>query len=268
MPADDEHTDSVQVDELPVGQKPLLTSQNVSMNEPHSAHTQSCIVVTSDLQTSWCRIQLRVQSSILPTSSARSLDNSQLRANFEFKKSPAVGHKPELSVSVDAEKSHVAPLSQQPESQRLRVQAQAATATVTIDTNLKASRRHSRSERLKGKTMIRSTPIPTSVKTPREAGVGVSTTDRANLDNSTPSSSIQPSLNASNWASTTTPQSTVGEPLLYRFADSLELTYVGGQDSEYSDGLREWHLGLLYKKLHDSGQTQGKSAMVICVCCA
>lgn len=34
-----------------------------------------------------------------------------------------------------------------------------------------------------------------------------------------------------------------------------------------SKWLREWHLGLLYKKLPGNGQTQGKSAMAICVCC-
>lgn len=40
------------------------------------------------------------------------------------------------------------------------------------------------------------------------------------------------------------------------------------QDLEYSDGLREWHLGLLFRKLYGSGETSDKDAMVTCVCCA
>lgn len=45
------------------------------------------------------------------------------------------------------------------------------------------------------------------------------------------------------------------------------LTHFTVQDMEYPHGLRKWHLGLLFRKVHGSRQIQEQSGMVICVCC-
>lgn len=216
------------------GKRQRLADHNhVQVNEPC---IQSRIIVTSDLQTSWCKIQLCLHSSFPSASSASSLDDSQLRAHVDFK-SPIAGHDLKLSFSFNAGNPHVAPLDQQPDSQQVLAATETATATAPViisdsdsddQTELnpgdeimnitgeaaQALRGHSRWGRLKGKTMMGSTSLPTTSTKPK-----ASTTNRLNSDNSTSSSFVQLSsqsernqLNPSNWSSTAAPKRTGGKP--------------------------------------------------------